>query len=212
MLRVFLSQELYSDDIYYASFFNDGFYSFLKKARDHFESFNGRNLVHSIIWCSLALGRAFTALLTAGVFFSIPTVFAYGEGKKIPFSHIAFFAALTMALSPVILKESLFWTSGFFNYVFPLLCIIITIFLQKYLCENKVSIYIIILLCPVFFLLSATTEQAGASAVFAAVFCAIVYLIYNRGKEVCSQTFMPLFDGFLSKKVCKIKVVDLYLY
>lgn len=164
-LRVFLSLELYSDDIYYASFAHNGFSGFWEKAKDHFLNFNGRNLVHLIIWCALAIGRGFTAVLMCAVLLAIPFLGArLCNGKALLTS--VFFLLLVMSVSPFILRESIFWTSGFFNYVFPFLCLICALILADAALEGKKT-WVLALVCAAQFLLAATMEQIGAATVFA---------------------------------------------
>lgn len=177
-LRVFLSLELYSDDIYYASFFQNGFSGFWEKARDHFLNFNGRSLVHGVIWCALALGRGFTALLMTATLLSIPLLYSRLNGGK-SLMTAAFFLLLLMSPSPMLLKESLFWTSGFFNYVFPFLCFISALLLAKKAARTK-KLSLLALIGASQLLLAATMEQIGAATAFATLLFALSEMLRQR--------------------------------
>ena len=177
-LFAFLSLELYADDLYYATFMKGGFCEFAEKAKDHFQTFNGRNFVHIIIWFALALGKEFTALLMTTVLFAIPLTFS-AANKRADLSFCAVFTALVMLLSPVMLRETLFWTSGFFNYVFPFFCLVCALALQKKAYENQ-KLRFVVAFCPLHFLFGATTEQIGATAVFASFLFALCAMASER--------------------------------
>lgn len=192
-LRVFLSLELYSDDFYYSTFFRDGPASFFEKVKDHFETFNGRTLIHFVIWISLALGRTFTPILMTAVLFAVPLAFAKTEKSNIcgVFTLCAFFAMFMMTVSVTVLRESLFWTSGFFNYVLPFLCLILSLILQKN-ADKKRGFSQIFFFCAAQLLLASTMEQISAATVFATALFGFVQMIRQK-------KFLP---RYLAAPVC----------
>lgn len=147
---------LQSDDYSYAQYFKGGFLEFLRLTREHYLNLNGRAFVHIAAQISLSLPRVISALTDSSAvlftaFFAFK--FSHSNGEKHTLFRFLFtFIALIFTLSPSILKESVMWTSGFYNYVFPALVIFSALFLLKIKSP---------LLYPFCFFSGATTEQWG---------------------------------------------------
>ncbi len=179
--RLFFSMDLYSDDYYYGTFFKDGLSSFFIQMKIHFQQNNGRTLVHTLACVILACGNMFSAFFMTIFLFLIPVVYCKTTGKRLVKTLFvtAFFGFFLMTVSPLILKESLFWTAGYFNYVFPFLCLILAMYLQDQIRKAKKT-RTIVLFSLFQLVLGATNEQPSAATAFATAFLALCYIIEER--------------------------------
>lgn len=186
---------LASDDFYYATYFKDGFSSFLNLTKTHYASFNGRAFVHFALQLCLINYKSFIVLNPLFLFGSFAffacTIFERTRPRLV-FIIIALSSVFT--LSAPLLKESLFWISGSFNYLFPFFVFSsLVYFVKRSMLRGTLNPYILLLA----FLCGATTEQMGLCAVFLGfvVFC---HTVYTKGKfKYCLLLPASLF-GYLS--------------
>ncbi len=194
--RVFFSLELYADDLEYAAFLDDGFSSFWDKIKIHFQTFNGRTIVHLFVWIGLALGRGFCSFLMTAILFLLPLVFSKlceETDRAKTMLYTVFFACGIMCISPVLLRETLFWTSGFFNYVLPMLFLLLSLLLQKGMREKR-SFGYYIGSAIASFLLAASMEQIGISTVLATTIFGILMMKRKKAFSAC-HLIVPFFGA-----------------
>ncbi len=148
---------LQSDDYGYSTYFAKGIFNFLKLTKEHFLTVNGRALVHFFLHITLALPAFAAVLIKSAVLFF--TGFFSFKVTRLHSKHMALylvaFYAFFLLMGNNTLKETLMWTSGFFNYIFPALFVFVALYLHL---TNSKWQY---LFC---FLSGATTEQWGISA------------------------------------------------
>ncbi len=182
LLLLFRYTAMYADDYYYATFWRDGLVGFIKNELSHYQSFNGRVLVHLIAHTVLAAKDILfpiTALaLTSGLF----AVFAREIGlpaRRIPMMLTV--AQLLLLLLPItILRESVLWASAAMNYLLPSLLAFAALGLlcKAAFYEARLHLPICLLLA---FLCGASTEQVGLSVT--ATVCVILILLLIRKKR-----------------------------
>lgn len=161
----FLDQAfMLGDDYYYGTFLQNGLGSFFQEIKYHYESINGRILVHCVAALLLLTDTLFFPLfgLCCWIYLSFTLLRVQYQGISLEestmFPRFCFlFSFLTVYLLTIdisILKETLLWISAFFNYILPVCCLVtLMLFLQK---ENY---KVVVPLLSLF--LGATTEQMG---------------------------------------------------
>ena len=179
---------LQADDFYYASFFKNGFFEFIRLTVDHFKTFNGRAFVHFCAQFMLALPPMLGALINSGIILALSYLSCrfsgYAKTKNDIFIWTILFYSFFMLLGNGIHKEAIMWVSAYYNYVFPALFTLLALLLFK---KSHWSLY------PVCFLAGATTEQWGAIA-FVMIFTFTMYII---PKKVRIYHFMPCISVLL---------------
>ena len=150
---------LQSDDYSYSAYFFDGLKGFLQLTAKHFQTINGRALVHFFLQITLALPTFLIVLIKSLVlfgtaFFSMKLSKAE-KGEDMVIFMLLFYCLLLFS-GVGVWKEAIMWSSGFFNYLFPALITFFALFLHK---KNSKWQYVLYLLA------GATVEQWGAAAV-----------------------------------------------
>ena len=147
-----------SDDYWYSTFWNNGLSEYLKLTVHHYETMNGRVLVHLLAQGILALGKWAFTLLCMGCCFLVPVAAARAEKMdcKSSVSVGLFFLMGILLLPPRILTQGVFWISASCNYLFPsaLVCVFL-ILLEK----RQTMAWLAAFFC------GATTEQMGLTTV-----------------------------------------------
>lgn len=148
---------LQADDFSYATYWREGIFEFFKKTLTHFQTFNGRVLVHLVAQSVLALPGFFVTLINSAVVLLTGFLSLKCTGyKKSPFLYLSLFYTLLLLSGREIFKDAIMWISAFYNYVFPACLILLSLFLLMK--KNKWSY----LAC---FLAGATTEQWGFAGI-----------------------------------------------
>lgn len=165
---VMRSVPLFGDDYYYSTFWGNGFHSFFLKHKDHYINDNGRSLVHILAtfflmlppWAWQILNSIFCA---AFVFFGGKIILSR---KKInAFKCFVVGAVLSSCLFFMNIKmtrQSVYWLTGSFNYVFPMALLMLYWFLLT--CSPR-SRTVQLMAFVSAFISSATTEQGAAMSI-----------------------------------------------
>lgn len=171
------------DDFFYAAYWREGLSGFLAKNAEHYQTVNGRTLVHAVAESVLAFGSrelcgaVGTAVLLCAVLLARRAMGAEKLAGPLAFSLPL--AALLPLLSPETLRETLLWTSAFYNYAFPM----VLLMGQLWALEGWLELggwrrgAVCALLC---LLAGATTELYGAMALILACGMALVRLFRTR--------------------------------
>ena len=134
-LAVNLNLTVYSDDYWYGTFFRDGLRGFVRNTIEHYRGTNGRVLVHILIPILLLADTKVFALisppLTAALFAA--GLAAQDRRQKAPALLLGPALSLLTVLGSEIqyLRMSLYWLSAYFNYAFPLLFPLLTLWLLE---------------------------------------------------------------------------------
>ena len=157
-----LCVDLNADDFYYACFLQDGFDSFVKQNIIHYRTFNGRVLVHLLVQIVLYLGRPAYVFSCVGMLILYPLLgrWAAGLDRDTRLTAPLVFLLLFLLIDVRVLKESVFWISACFNYLFSALMVVCAAALGRFALRARLPWFL--LLCPAAFLCGATTEQCGA--------------------------------------------------
>lgn len=155
--------QYYGDDYYYLLFIREGFW---QKHIHHYMHENGRAIVHFLNTLFLNTGvktcAAVVSFMFAGIFCLIYKI----SGKR----FISAAAGGLLLTFPIELtRESVYWTTGFFNYVYPPLMLLLYWYFLKNAQKRG-----IVLVCAAALFASASTEQ-GATAACALTICVILY-------------------------------------
>ncbi len=182
---------LFGDDYYYVTF-KDG--NFFKMHKDHYMLANGRAIVHVLVTVFISIPPVFWQILNSAFLALIATMAAkhFDFGRA---GYIASVSALAMILSlhVDIVRESVYWLTGSFNYVYPFALLMVFWYL---LCKTKHMTLLYILA----FFSAATTEQNGMMTLGIVV----LYLIDVKfiKKEKLSKRYgfllIPAVIGFVS--------------
>lgn len=170
------------DDYYYATFWNDGFPGFLRNFSSHYQTMNGRTLVHIVVTVVLRGGTPLFGLVSMGLAVAIPF-----WGHKLtspdlsPLPAVAAFLAGLLLIPKSMMVQGVLWQSAYFNYVFPTAMIVLLLYLLQTAVHAErlkpvpaVVVMVYALLC------GATTEQSGLLAVCAVLAVCAQCLFFNR--------------------------------
>ncbi len=175
---------LFGDDYYYVTFKSGDFWQMHK---DHYLLANGRAIVHFLVTVFIALPPIFWQILNSALLATIICVIAnFFNSEKA--KYVVTFAALGMfmALGTDMVRESIYWLTGSFNYVYPFAILVVYWYL---LCKKEgCKTYI---LCILAFLSSATTEQNGMMT-FGLTLLYILDIKFIRKEKINKKYFWVL--------------------
>lgn len=142
-----------SDDYWYSTFWDGGLRQYWELMVYHYQSFNGRMLVHMLAHIILHFGSWAYVLVCCGLV-ALGALAVAEKGK----GSLSFCVMLTgvLCMPRALFNQGLMWISASCNYLFPviLVCLLVR-FLEK---ESRWA-YLLAFLC------GAATEQIGMSAV-----------------------------------------------
>lgn len=116
---------VYSDDYWYGTFFQNGWQGFWENTKEHYQTTNGRVLIHILIPILLLADTKIYALVSPLLTALILLLGLRVQNRKM--GPAALLLAAGLGLLSVLgseiqyLRMSLYWLSAYFNYVFPLL-------------------------------------------------------------------------------------------
>lgn len=150
----------FGDDYYYITFRDLSFSDYFQKLGDHYLQDNGRFLVHLFVTLFLKMPLPVWACLEAvfltGICYFAASILAKEQEKRVSFLFSLFFF-LVAGLSISITRQSVYWLTGSFNYVYPFFCFLAYWYCFLHLEQKRYWIGSI-----VFGLLaSASVEQVG---------------------------------------------------
>jgi len=196
---------LYSDDYMYGTFFRNGIIDFFQRNIWHYNIFNGRIFIHILAQITLIFDTLLFPFVNLSFLFLI-CFYSYKSqnNDKTDLNFIiytVFFLASVMILDIKMLRESLLWISGTFNYTLGAALIFALFYMQKKYIQtdktdkNKFKWYIPVLS----FICGATTEQYGFTAI--CVICIIGIICFAKKRfKLKNQllTFIPCVMGWLT--------------
>lgn len=173
---------LFGDDYYYGTFIKNNFWGLHK---NHYLTVNGRAIVHFLDTIFLSLPKPIWALLNSFML----TYIAYSAGKIIElFSNkkenyiksILIFSFGILMLNIIVIRQSVYWVTGSFNYVYPIFMLFWYLYsLFKSYKNNFSKNQFLLILLALF--ASATVEQ-GTMMVFGATLVLFLYIIFKNKK------------------------------
>ena len=186
--------ELYSDDFYYKSFLNGDLKNFINLNIEHYQKVNGRVIVHLLneIMLNMNIYVYIVFIILCLLYdFYIVSKLILSQTKLYSKENMVYSISISMLLFLLIdiyvLKETAFWISGAFNYIFPITISIAAFSVIKSILDNnKINIFQIFLI----FLASATTEQGFMATI---LFTIVFSIIHNIDKKIILDKKETLF-------------------
>ncbi|MDP4109645.1 MAG: DUF6056 family protein, partial [Bacillota bacterium] len=174
------SVRFYGDDFFYKRFTSGGFLYFLARHRQHYFLANGRVIVHLLATCFLGLSpilwRIANSLMLGGIVYFGARTASIGN-KNGSASAGAIFAASLGFLNISVTRQSVYWLTGSFNYVYPLLMLLIYWWFLS--AEGEKSRVL-----PVFaFLSAATTEQVSLMTFGLTILYFLENMVFGKSKR-----------------------------
>lgn len=171
-----------SDDYWYSTFMDGGLHKYLELMKYHYETFNGRVLVHVAAQFILHFGTWMFAIVGTAVCLWIPfgTAKAAGaeRGQVLPVMLV--FVLGVLAMQREILVQGVLWISAFCNYVLPTAMVCGEILLLHHALNAGKNSPLVWLGCAAVGLAcGATTEQSGFVSVCVGLFYCLVCLVRN---------------------------------
>lgn len=152
------------DDFYYKTFTNGDFADYINSNITHYLEVNGRVIVHILasffLWINFNFWKIFNSLMLAGIVYFGSKLASYKSKNKYALlnSNVIFFSGVCF-LDILITRQSVYWLTGSFNYVYPILMLLsYWYFLVRFNNENMGFVLTLILS----FFASATVEQISA--------------------------------------------------
>ena len=116
-----------ADDFYYANFWNEGLKGFIKQNINHYTHLTGRAFVHLLCETVLSLGMPVFGVINC-IFIALTIIYSakiadYSNenNSTIAKSELLLCLFLFSSLNVMILRESVLWVSGSYNYLFPIM-------------------------------------------------------------------------------------------
>lgn len=191
-----------ADDFWYRTFLNNGLQNYLSLMKEHYNTFNGRVVVHVVDHIVLHFGNWCFAAAGIAVFCFIPWALNEASGRErrlIPWA-MALFLPAVLSLPRSVLNQGVLWISGFFNYVFPTAMLTAQVLLFELLGRRRERGGLLFgAACVLWsFLCGATTEQSGFAAVLLTVYFLVKSLVVRRDRLSCALSFFASAAGLLT--------------
>lgn len=157
-----------NDDFYYMTFFDDGFWGFIRQSVIHYQTVTGRALVHFLL-CPLLLFDMIPFRILNTVFIVLLSVLIallaeYPEKERT--SGVLLAVSLFWLTGYSILTDGVLWGAGALNYLFPSFMIVFYFFLLlKSMLSGKNR-----WVAAVGFFAAATVEMTGILAIVAVLY------------------------------------------
>ncbi len=184
---------LFGDDYYYVTFWGENFWRLHK---EHYMLANGRAIVHFLATVFISIPPVFWQILNSAFLAAIATFAAkhFASGRA---SVVAALTAVGMitALDVDIVRESVYWLTGSFNYVYPFALLIIYWYL---LCRSDKRFSAFLYILALFS--AATTEQNGMMTLGITVLY-LLDMAFVRKERVTARyicLLLPAVIGFCS--------------
>lgn len=158
MFAVMRNIPFFGDDYYYTTFWGDGFWD---KHIEHYMLANGRAIVHFLATVFISINPIFWQVLNSAFLALIATLAAMQfPAKESRYAVIITAFSVIPALMVEMTRESVYWLTGSFNYVYPFALLMVFWYLL-YTKRGK----LLPLLYVLGFFSAATTEQNGMMTV-----------------------------------------------
>ncbi|MBQ7793534.1 MAG: hypothetical protein IJ366_03345 [Clostridia bacterium] len=182
---------LFGDDYYYATFWGENFWSMHK---EHYLLANGRAIVHFLASVFVALPPILWQILNSLLIAVIALFAAMLAGKKASAIAAVTAAAMIMSLGVDITRESVYWLTGSFNYVYPFALMVTFWYL---LTSGRGKLPVLYILA---FFSAATTEQNGMMTLGVVVLYLLDMRFIRKEKPTAPSLclLIPAIIGFVS--------------
>lgn len=203
-LRLHAFVYLYGDDYYYASYFKDGLKGFIELTKIHYMQVNGRAFIHMLdefmLFSGIGIWRIFNPMVISVIVVTIAKIASsyYKINKAINEEKLkikAFYKKslvisilLFSMLNIWITRQSVYWATGSFNYLFPVMLLMLFFYLYKKDVYNGIKSKWLFLLA---FFSAFTVEQAGFVVIFINIYILFdIWLKKNKISKVYIINFI----------------------
>ncbi len=159
---------LYGDDFFYSVFTTGDFDYFVKRHMEHYQLANGRVIVHLLATSFLGMNHVYwaicNAIMLAGiVYFGAKIAFHMERGDRWKMISGGIIMAVAIGfLNPHVTRQSIYWITGSFNYVYPIFILLVYWYLlNKSFYQHDYKWYV-----PLLAFLSAATMEQGSLMTF----------------------------------------------
>lgn len=158
----------FGDDYHFLDFQNYGLRTYFLKLGEHYIKDNGRIIVHLLdtffLWLPINLWRIVNSIMLTGICYLAMKIIENIFEDDIKNSVFVFLIILTLisALDISITRQSVYWITGSFNYVYPIFIFFMYWYFLNRIDKNKSAFIISIILV---FLSAASVEQVGMMTV-----------------------------------------------
>ena len=178
------SASMTGDDYFYAAFVKNGAEYFVSENLRHYAETNGRVFVNLLDEVFLALPliiwKLFALAVVAATVWLAASVASGGQEneKRFP-SALVISCALFAMIDLYILRETVMWITGFFNYVFPVFLVLLYFRAFSRLAEKERGAWYLPLLA---FSASLANEQCSVAAVLITLFMLVKTAFVEKSK------------------------------
>lgn len=173
---------LYGDDLFYSVFTSGDFNYFIERHMDHYQRANGRVIVHLLATSFLGMNHIYwaicNAIMLAGiVYFGAKIAFHMERGDRGKMISGGVIMAVVLGfLNPHVTRQSVYWITGSFNYVYPLFVLLVYwYFLNKSFYQHDYKWYV-----PLLAFLSAATVEQGSLMTFGLTLLICLDMMFMR--------------------------------
>ena len=191
----------YGDDFFYARFMSEDLRYFIQRHKEHYYLANGRVIVHILVTFFLGINRYFwcciNSFMLAGITYFGAKISSDKVKKKEGICAAIIIGTSILCLDPMITRQSVYWLTGSFNYVYPMFLLLFYWYLLLRDIEKQRSRWVL----PVLAFLSAATVEQGSLMTVGLTFLTLVELRWIQGKKinrVINITFITACVGMLT--------------
>lgn len=170
------------DDYIYGTFIKDGLDVFWNKHINHYMKVNGRAIMHFLVTIMLIFDMhlwRFINPISICIFIILLSKISTKDNKNLN-SAILVGIMLVAFIGIDITRETIFWLDGSFNYFYPMLLLLLNVYLsRKVINENKNYIWLPI----IGFISGATVEQVGLMT-FGILFMMLVDKVFIKKEKI----------------------------
>lgn len=181
-LMVTFQVRFYGDDFFYARFTSSTFHYFLTRHIEHYKMANGRVIVHLLatifLGLPLYLWQLINPLLLGGIVYFGSKIALGPTEKKLAamISTSTIFISAILFLDPTITRQSIYWLTGSFNYVYPIFVLLLYWYYLSIAKLDTIKWYVPLLA----FLSAATVEQVSLMTFGLTVLILFEYAIVKK--------------------------------
>lgn len=175
----------FGDDYYYLTFKDLNFFDYFSKLFGHYQNDNGRFIIHMLVTIflkfPLPIWAALNSIFLTGICYFASKIISGKEQEKTPLLCSIIFCFLAI-LDISITRQSVFWLTGSFNYVYPLF-----LFFAYWFCLNKIHDKKFLILSIFLGFLSASTMEQSAMMTFGLTI--LTFLSHFKGFKLIKKFF-----------------------
>jgi hypothetical protein len=184
----------FGDDYYYLTYTQGNITNFINNHINHYFHINGRFIVHILVtiflWLDLFWWKILNSLMLSGIVYFGIKIFTYKKCNIFTLlsTSLIMFSGICL-LDINVTRQSVFWLTGSFNYVYPIFILIVFWYTFNKYIDTKKGFGFTLLLA---FLSSASVEQVALMTIGLIILTNLINLFFTKEKLEIDKNKMLL--------------------